>query len=1065
MRSHLLLIILTFVYIAVVHAAMECPHMQSLYCRCQIKYTNVYYIYCEDMGHVAQIPGFSSSPTLFEQLTMRYDTSVQMVQDRAFFGLAIKILRLQKLGIERIGEYAFQGLGEQLKELHLDGNNIYTLPTKVFIELTELEYIGLNSNLLAKIEPQTFMSQVNIMTLNLFDNVLENLNPDIFLNNKELSTLRLGHNNLTHVASHTFNKLLFLYELDLDHNRLTHVPTALFEGLVDLTHLDLSFNLIEIIAENTLKSLSSLKTLNLKNNRLSALLNDTLKYNTNLKLIDLSNNNLSKMASITFKGLNKLRTLHLSNNSIAHLDAQSFKWLNATQKLYLGYNKLSDITPAAFSGLAQLNELSLQHNRISTIHEGGFEDLSNLRYLDVSSNNLKNIDQDAFKDLNNLYNLDLSHNQLTLLGIWTKHLRGLSNLFVSWNRLSEIQEGSLTSLTHLELLELNDNNISEWPRKLFASNTKLRTLTLKNNNIKRITSGQFEGLNKLYYLYLQGNGMEFTENGSFVGIQNLFRLNLRDNLIAHFEPNAFRGLYGLRELDLSYNSISTLTDNMFQGAELRKLTLLDMSYNGISNVVPLPFRGLPNILHLILQWNRIENINVQVVKLMPTLVSFDISNNPLHCGCQLEWLRTYNNLTNIEMTFCSTPDVTQMYHAVCFPNVHCVNASMPTNETRDFCFDQLDTSDVTTTQTISVSTHNRVTERKATPDNPESTTTGFSDKDATSGPRDPVSTPHTLSSSGMTTQQVNLSEKELTSVNEGTTNGISIDNKSTYKITTTEENKSEGLYPETTNSFTTSPSRVGELTTHDEKTTNVKSDITMASSSTTGDEVTHISKYEYFVTSIDGRITDQEPNTTISSVYTAPDMKGSTTSTNNKQTLSSGGMFSTTALTQHISTPQAVHHTYNFHVMVTFIKDASALYISWSHDELDVSGYLVTWTNANKGVGRAELMNNESNMVIDDFDSSNEYQVCVEIFLVGTTQERLVQCRHSEAVKSASSGDPTAIIIGVVIAVIFFVLLLIVIIALKKICRRREKVLSLTPDYSQDIFITPNTSVSTISKC
>ena len=149
-------------------------------CYCRPKWTFYHYIYCEYLGDVMQVPEFSASNRTYEELQVRYDSTIEYVQDHAFDGIIVESLKLQYIGLRRLGLSAFAGLEPHLRELHLDDNYLTEIPRQSIAGLVNLRHLGLHNNLLQAYDPQLFSTLTNLSYVYLFNNQLRYIPMDSF---------------------------------------------------------------------------------------------------------------------------------------------------------------------------------------------------------------------------------------------------------------------------------------------------------------------------------------------------------------------------------------------------------------------------------------------------------------------------------------------------------------------------------------------------------------------------------------------------------------------------------------------------------------------------------------------------------------------------------------------------------------------------------------------------------------------------------------------------------------------------------------------------------------------
>ena len=139
-------------------------------------------------------------------------------------------------------------------------------------------------------------------------------------------------------------------------------------------------------------------------------------------------------------------------------------------------------------------------------------------------------------------------------------LKGLKTLYVINNELlTSLPAGVFDSLTVLESLFLNQNDLGELPPGIFDSLTALKTLHLANNDLASLPAGVFDSLKVLQYLHLTLNVLTTLPAGVFDSLGALERLDLNGNLLKPdtLPDRVFEGLTNIGHLDLSENKDRT----------------------------------------------------------------------------------------------------------------------------------------------------------------------------------------------------------------------------------------------------------------------------------------------------------------------------------------------------------------------------------------------------------------------------------------------------------------------------------------------------------------------------
>lgn len=153
------------------------------------------------------------------------------------------------------------------------------------------------------------------------------------------------------------------------------------------------------------------------------------------------------------------------------------------------------------------------------------------------------------------------------------------------------------------------------------------------------------------------NYSSWTQGGIAGGLE---QLHLSDCAIRHIEPGAFFNLVYLRWLDLSDNEIATIAGYTFSGSHLehlflngnRRLALVRSSFAGLSvsglylhdcGLTQLSADSLQPLVGelrtLWIQANQIQRLGPELNSLVTSLAEFRVSPNPLHCDCELLWLK------------------------------------------------------------------------------------------------------------------------------------------------------------------------------------------------------------------------------------------------------------------------------------------------------------------------------------------------------------------------------------------------------------------------------------------
>ncbi|CAM4670325.1 unnamed protein product [Lepidochelys olivacea] len=212
-------------------------------------------------------------------------------------------------------------------------------------------------------------------------------------------------------------------------------------------------------------------------------------------------------------------------------------------------------------------------------------------------------------------------------------------------------------------LRLTDNFIAAVRRRDFANMTRLVHLTLSRNAIRQLVPFAFADLRGLRALHLDGNRLPAIGAQQLRGLPNLRHLILGNNQLQAVAPGAFDDFAGtLEDLDLSYNNLARLPWETIR--RLSNVNSLSLDHNLIAHVPQGVFADLHKLARLDMTSNRLKKIPPDPLFLrlpvyakskgspLSSLV-LSFGGNPLHCNCELLWLRRLAREDDLET--CASP--------------------------------------------------------------------------------------------------------------------------------------------------------------------------------------------------------------------------------------------------------------------------------------------------------------------------------------------------------------------------------------------------------------------------
>ncbi|XP_071396661.1 leucine-rich repeat and fibronectin type-III domain-containing protein 2 isoform X2 [Centroberyx affinis] len=212
-------------------------------------------------------------------------------------------------------------------------------------------------------------------------------------------------------------------------------------------------------------------------------------------------------------------------------------------------------------------------------------------------------------------------------------------------------------------LRLGGNYILRITQQDFANMTDLVDLTLSRNTISYIQPFSFGDLETLRSLHLDNNRLIELGPDDLRGLVNLQHLIVNNNQLGRIHDKAFEDLApALEDLDLSYNNLMSLPwDSVRQMINLHQLSL---DHNLLDFIPEGTFADLDRLARLDLTSNRLQKLppdpifaRAQDSMILTTpyapQLSLSLGGNPLHCNCEMLWLRRLERDDDLET--CASP--------------------------------------------------------------------------------------------------------------------------------------------------------------------------------------------------------------------------------------------------------------------------------------------------------------------------------------------------------------------------------------------------------------------------
>lgn len=178
---------------------------------------------------------------------------------------------------------------------------------------------------------------------------------------------------------------------------------------------------------------------------------------------------------------------------------------------------------------------------------------------------------------------------------------------MSFNNISTLTNKDFVNLTHLEILLLDNNDISSLEPYVFYKTIKLLHLDLSNNKISVINLNLLKSLNQLRRLYLQNNAIQYIHPNLFEHNLHLVLLDISENHIQKFEPETFQNNPILSWVNVRGNPLTVpleMTTPFNNAFNILEIEFCDFTDSPIS-----AFQNLPSVKLIGTQYTTAVNLD------------------------------------------------------------------------------------------------------------------------------------------------------------------------------------------------------------------------------------------------------------------------------------------------------------------------------------------------------------------------------------------------------------------------------------------------------------------------
>lgn len=316
-------------------------------------------------------------------------------------------------------------------------------------------------------------------------------------------------------------------KLDKEENFFTALTPGNFSRFTHLQELRLIKCGIEEIKPETFRPLSNLLRLDLRYNRIQVITEDTFRGLSPLEYLYLSNNPVHKLEDYVFRGLRIENLVFANNPAFSEVSSKAFAGAHI-KSIVINRCNLRTLPVDAFSAIADsLQELYITHNLQPLILPTGIFKGLHLKKLVLSNNGLE--DEDFLQGVT-ADEISLNENPLEEFDCPNcPELKDTERIFLSKTKLSKISKENFITMTGLEELDLDGNDLTIFNGTVFEDMHNLTVLDLSDNDLEDWDGNFSAAFPQLQSLFLDGNNIETLPSGLEPLFSRLKNLTLHDN--------------------------------------------------------------------------------------------------------------------------------------------------------------------------------------------------------------------------------------------------------------------------------------------------------------------------------------------------------------------------------------------------------------------------------------------------------------------------------------------------------------------------------------------------------
>ncbi|XP_031636592.1 chaoptin-like [Contarinia nasturtii] len=439
---------------------------------------------------------------------------------------------------------------------------------------------------------------MNIRSLDISHSGYESL--DAFdLKHQQLVKVNASHNRLTKIPIKFFSNILNVVEVDFSFNELSkHTDIELPHHLIVVR---LSHN--HISSAEFCSQLSELEYLDLRNNQITSL-NESTITTTTLKTLQLQNNQIQHFECAFFIFIEEGASVYIDWENVEHFTSECMR---LPFDVVLGSKDEGFLHTTDGKIEMHCNTSTFESIRSFGINNDHFENVAKsmqcltptLRKLVLSDTVVEKLDSKFFQRFYNLEYLHLRHAQLEEFDFtWLKHQKNLRALVLSYNNLTKVYNVPfLKSFEELTSIRLEKNLLENAQEVIQHLKPSIKYLYLTGNHVGSVNDTTFEKLKNLEVLGLDDTELSFVDASPFETLKALKYLHIGFNNIETLDLNTLPGelLYNLHLRGNNLTKLDNLTPSRFPRLKMMAISENLFSCEYLKTFVPKVKRDFPGL--------------------------------------------------------------------------------------------------------------------------------------------------------------------------------------------------------------------------------------------------------------------------------------------------------------------------------------------------------------------------------------------------------------------------------------------------------------------------------------